>query len=142
MQTFLPYPDFTQSLASLDRARLGKQRVEAKQILLALTQPDYGWQSHPAVLMWRGFEPALATYGRICCEVWQDRGYTDSLWDWFYFREADEAATMPPWLNNPAFHSSHRSNLLRKDPIWYGRYGWTESPDLPYVWPTQLKEYS
>ncbi|HET9348893.1 MAG TPA: pyrimidine dimer DNA glycosylase/endonuclease V, partial [Arthrobacter sp.] len=31
MQTFLPFPDFQQSAAALDRARLGKQRVEALQ---------------------------------------------------------------------------------------------------------------
>ncbi len=140
MQTFLPYPDFTQSLACLDRARLGKQRVEAKQILLALTQPEYGWQSHPAVSMWRGHGSALATYGRICCEVWQDRGYDDSLWHFFY--EQETGGGMPGWFGSSDLHASHRSNLLRKDPIWYGRYGWTEGPDLPYVWPTQLKEHS
>ena len=32
MQTFLPYPDFRESLESLDYKRLGKQRVEAWQI--------------------------------------------------------------------------------------------------------------
>ena len=34
MQTFLPFPDFQQSAAVLDRVRLGKQRVEALQILV------------------------------------------------------------------------------------------------------------
>ncbi len=34
MQTFLPYDSYADSAAVLDRARLGKQRVEAKQILL------------------------------------------------------------------------------------------------------------
>lgn len=138
MQTFLPYPDFLRSLSCLDRARLGKQRVEAKQILLALTDPGYGWQSHPAVKMWRGYESALAAYGRICCEVWQDRGYSDSLWSWFHEREG--LSQYPRWMGDEAFHASHRSNLLRKDPVWYGRYGWTEGPDLPYVWPTSVKE--
>ena len=33
MQTFLPYPDIEKSLNSLDSKRLGKQRVEAYQIL-------------------------------------------------------------------------------------------------------------
>lgn len=33
MQTFLPYPDFARSAACLDRQRLGKQRLEAFQIL-------------------------------------------------------------------------------------------------------------
>jgi len=33
MQTFLPYPDFAASSAVLDDRRLGKQRVEALQIV-------------------------------------------------------------------------------------------------------------
>lgn len=36
MQTFLPYPDFEKSAYSLDRQRLGKQRVETLQIMQAL----------------------------------------------------------------------------------------------------------
>ena len=48
MQTFLPYSSFTQSAQALDYRRLGKQRVEAKQLILALTQPKYGWKNHPA----------------------------------------------------------------------------------------------
>jgi hypothetical protein len=34
-------------------------------------------------------------------------------------------------------HDSHRSNLLRKDPQWYGQFGWTVPDDLPYVWPVR-----
>ena len=37
MQTFLPYTDFRKSLESLDNKRLGKQRVEAYQIISAIT---------------------------------------------------------------------------------------------------------
>ena len=33
MQTFMPYPDYSESARCLDRQRLGKQRVEAFQIL-------------------------------------------------------------------------------------------------------------
>ncbi len=54
MQTFLPDPDFTVSAQLLDTRRLGKQRVEALQVLRALTRESYGWKSHPAVLMWGG----------------------------------------------------------------------------------------
>jgi hypothetical protein len=35
VQTFLPYADFAESARVLDRARLGKQRVEALQVLRA-----------------------------------------------------------------------------------------------------------
>lgn len=33
MTTFLPYADFTETAKVLDRARLGKQRVETLQIV-------------------------------------------------------------------------------------------------------------
>ena len=36
MQTFLPYPDFQLSAECLDYKRLGKQRLEAFQLLVAL----------------------------------------------------------------------------------------------------------
>ena len=49
MQTFLPYEDFRASARVLDRQRLGKQRVEAKQILQALERPGEpsGWEGIP-----------------------------------------------------------------------------------------------
>ena len=135
MQTFLPSPRFAESARCLDRARLGKQRVEAKQILLALRDPAYGWQNHPAVKMWRGHEDALIAYGMTVCVEWRRRGYADTLLPFFAPLPADHDLREPPWLGDPAFHASHRSNLLRKDPTWYGRFGWEEPPDLPYVWP-------
>ena len=79
MQTFLPYPDFARSARVLDRKRLGKQRVETLQILRAIELPDYGWATHPAVRMWRGFVPALVEYGLENCREWTRRGYADSV---------------------------------------------------------------
>jgi hypothetical protein len=40
MQTFLPLPDFIESAKVLDYKRLGKQRVEAWQILKAILNPN------------------------------------------------------------------------------------------------------
>lgn len=138
MQTFLPYLDFTLSARCLDRQRLGKQRVEAKQIYLALTNPSYGWQSHPAVRMWRGWENHLARYGLAICDEWTRRGYNDTLRDFFLPRcvptQLCDIYEVPAHFT-PSFAASHRSNLLRKDPVWYSQFNWHESPDLPYVWP-------
>ena len=78
MQTYLPFPDFQQSAAVLDRVRLGKQRVEALQILRALVIPEYGWQSHPAVRMWMGYVPALTLYGLSMVDEWTARGGEDT----------------------------------------------------------------
>ena len=78
MQTFVPFADFEQSARSLDDRRLGKQRVETIQIVRALTVPGYAWASHPAVLMWKGYEEGLGRYGLTCCEVWIERGFGDT----------------------------------------------------------------
>ncbi len=133
MQTFLPYPSFTQSAECLDRQRLGKQRVEAKQIYLALTEPGYGWQNHPAVKMWKGYEQALLNYGFTACYEWRQRGYKDTLIDFFGDKITNVGSNLP-WITEE-FCLSHRSNLIRKSPEYY-RYMWPDVPDnLPYVWP-------
>lgn len=133
MQTFLPYPDFQQTAACLDNRRLGKQRVEAYQILRALENPEHGWQRHPAVKMWRGYDDALRLYMNACIEEWVRRGFRNTM----LLAPVAGAPTLPPWLGDPAFHASHRANLLRKDALYYARYGWTDDPTLPYIWPPE-----
>lgn len=134
MQTFLPYPDFNQTMGVLDWKRLGKQRVECKQILNALNGTG-GWSRHPAVLMWRGHALALQYYMDCAIREWVRRGYRNTMPLWGTRKPAKRY--MPDWLGDPVFHASHRSNLLRKDPTHYGQFGWVEAPDLEYVWPVQ-----
>jgi len=139
MQTFLPYPDFAKSVEVLDYRRLGKQRVEAKQLLQALHFPGQShWANHPAAIMWQGCEKALAEYWRVCCLEWKSRGYQDNLLheaERYLASVADTPTTLPEWFGDRKFHAAHRSNLLRKHPTHYGKFGWTEHPHLPYVWP-------
>ena len=145
MQTFLPYPSFLASAQVLDRQRLGKQRVETLQILRALELPDYGWQNHPVVRMWRGRTPALVRYGLDCARVWTSRGHSDSTADQIaefapWVRERTQAdlqrdALLPSWLGDERLHRSHRSQLIAKDPEYY-RPLFPESPEgLDYFWP-------
>ncbi len=145
MQTFLPYPDFVASAEVLDDRRLGKQRVETFQVLRALTWPTYGWKNHPATRMWRGFLPALVAYGLATCDAWERRGHADgtraSLLEFTggrvpHWHDLHRQGQLPPWLGLDAFHVSHRSALVRKDPAFY-RERFPDVPDdLPYVWPT------
>ena len=151
MQTFTPYADFEQSLRTLDLKRLGKQRVEVIQIVRALTVPGYAWSSHPAVLMWKGYEEALGRYGLTSCEVWTERGFGDScaatitadlraygVADIRSYAELQAADALPPWLFDDALQRSHRSSLLRKDPEHYGPLFPPDTPrDLDYVWPVR-----
>lgn len=131
MQTFLPYKDFDRSAKALDWRRLGKQRVEAMQILRALRGQSIGWANHPAVRMWRGHERALKAYHNAVIREWVRRGYRNSM----RFECVRPGWAPPPWLDDE-FCAAHRSNLLRKDPEHYGRLGWTEPDDLPYRWPS------
>ena len=137
MQTFLPYPNFAESARVLDYRRLEKQRVEAKQIYLALTQPNYGWKNHPAVRMWKGHERNLIEYGFVICDEWQRRGYQDTLKQFFMDHSLDYRTPpiYPLWLGNSDFHLSHQSNLLRKDPKFYGPKFPGVPNNLPYIWP-------
>lgn len=136
MQTFLPYPSFTDSARVLDNRRLGKQRVETLQILKALTLPTYGWQSHPAVKMWRGFERGLVAYGIAICDEWRSRGFQDTCLDKIHQFVAlhPDSGGSPGWLT-PDLCLSHQSNLLRKDRAHYGPLFPNVPDDLPYVWP-------
>jgi hypothetical protein len=150
MQTFLPYADFERTARVLDLRRLGKQRVECIQVLRGLTRSDYGWRHHPAVKMWKGYEEALGRYSFTCCEVWVERGFADTCAATIGVdlrdagvtavrtqAELREADALPPWLGDPAFHRSHQSALVRKDPEFYGPVFADVPDDLEYVWPTR-----
>lgn len=136
MQTFLPYPDFNESARVLDPKRLGNQFYRE-----GLTLLRGKWQNHPASRMWRDYPIALCDYLLALYRELDERGY-------HYPHHRDEIChimdvkssqgfeiQMPPWVGDPAFHAAHRSNLLRKDPEWYGMFGWTEPDNLPYIWP-------
>lgn len=138
MQTFLPYPDYDKTAACLDYRRLGKQRVECKQILKVLLGETDAWKNHPAVKMWEGSVRSLIFYAERICLAWVERGYKDTLSAYFdeqNWKNSHLPWHTPTWMGNEAFHASHRSNLLRKDDKYYGQFGWQEPDNLPYVWP-------
>lgn len=149
MQTFLPFADYAKSAAVLDNKRLGKQRVENLQILKALLDPNYGWQNHPAVKMWREYPQALGYYHCAIVAEWTRRGFKDTTLEKFWRAyepdlpfpiHVDEwfvAHVSPKWIHDNRVYETHRSNLLRKDPVHYGQFGWTEPNNYCYWWPVK-----
>lgn len=148
MQTFLPLSSFRASLEALDYRRLGKQRVETFQLLVANGDPwaiaertrrtgktdsPKGWVNHPAAVMWRRYPDALKEYLNLSIEEWIRRGYNNTM----SLAPLPRLIEYPHWLGDHRLHASHRSNLLRKDSKFYGTKGWTEGPDLEYVWPAE-----
>ena len=132
MQTFLPYSSFRKSFKILDYRRLGKQRVEAHQILNVLLErtDTKGWRNHPITKMWNGYEPLLQLYFNNCVNEWVNRGYNNNM----ELENITEMIVDPDWLGNERFHSSHRANLLRKDYEYYSQFGWKENSSNPYAW--------
>lgn len=134
MQTFMPYNDFQLTAQVLDNKRLGKQRVEAWQVLRALRGQTKGWVNHPATVMWRGCEQSLIMYGLLICDEWQKRGFNDSLYDQFRAEWKNGKDLREPWwLGFEPLHTSHQSNLYRKDAVHYKEFA-VAPIDLPYVW--------
>jgi hypothetical protein len=137
VNTFLPFSDYDKSAEALDIKRLGKQRVEALQILKANLGKTQGWRNHPAAVMWRGYEGQLYFYIRAICYRWTKLGYQDTC-----LQQAKELAKEIPsdrfqrpwWLGKRGFHRSHRSNLKRKDS---NHYKFPVPDDLPYLWPRE-----
>ena len=133
MQTFLPYPSYIESMRCLDKARLGNQ-VYREGITLLRGK----WANHPASKMWRGHEYDLGKYLLAGLRALSERGrdYPHHVEEINMHMDRFRDTGPPLWLGDPAFHASHRSNLLRKNPDWYGQFGWNEPHDLEYVWPS------
>lgn len=135
MQTFLTHDMFRETASILDRQRLGKQRLEAWQIIkinnkhadnqsLILPSP-VGYEHHPAVKMWRGYSNLLCLYGMRMCMEWKTRRYQDNLHDLFLQESHKHEFIIPPWWTDPEektlIISSHRGLLVVKDPVYYNK---------------------
>lgn len=153
MQTFLvDTSSYTSTFYKLDMKRLGKQRIEGYQILRAINDPNYGWQNHPAVKMWRPYPKELLNYTLLSCTIWRDRGYNDTVEarlheefpDWSYSMDL----SLPPFITDRLIET-HRANLWLKAPSQYPAAWELFALDLPnlvccpgrcnYYWPSHSK---
>ncbi len=82
---FRPYTDWERSAACLDDLRLGKQRVEAKQILYVFLRKlgivrdgKRGWLTHPIVLLYfnngKPYIDDVVGFFQACVKEWKKRG--------------------------------------------------------------------
>lgn len=96
------------------------------------------WYNHPAAQMWKNYETYLVIYGRIFCKEWVSRGYKDTCYDKInaFYDKFKISVDRPTWLGNENLHLSHKSNLIRKDAVFYRKVFGDEIPNnLEYVWP-------
>lgn len=114
----------------LDDRRLGKQRVEAMQIIDAIEKDGKGWKNHPATAAWRyrpierlsdtgldiadsvpteinesiqkAYLPALKLYHDIMIREWVDRGKNNNM-EVFYTDEEYQSFIKGMWKNSIPF---------------------------------------
>ena len=118
MQTFLVYPSFPESAKHLDNKRLNKQFLEARQILKTLISGG-GWANHPAIKMWKNHEGSLLNYCAAISLECDNRKFKITLGTVQLYKIVEGKIhclnySVPEWLGNEKFHSSHRSRLLCK----------------------------
>lgn len=141
MQTFITDYNPNISAKSLDNKRLGKQRVEAIQIADCLLTKETRWKNHPAVKMWKGYEPFLIkVYLLSIINEWEARGFKNQKcadhWQRLYKKVKNQPIKYPDWITKE-FIEAHRSNLIRKNTEFYE----SKFPDtkygLKYIWPVR-----
>jgi hypothetical protein len=139
MQTFLPYPSFTDSLKCLDFKRLNSQCNEALLIVKTIEENRKPWSNHPAVNQWRKYLTALKIYYNTAVLIWNSKRKKngETVKQRILLSINNNDIRYPIWLGKVDYHNSHKSNLLRKYPKHYTQFNWNVPDNLPYIWPSK-----
>ena len=121
VNTFLVHSDYALSCKALDKSRLGKQRVEAAQIIDAITalkagDSNRGWVNHPATRSWVNNLDSLKLYFNAVVNEWIARGFTNN---YELYTGIDPSVEKPYWVDCSAVHYSHMAQLIQKDELYY-----------------------
>lgn len=114
MQTFLPFSNFEQCAATLDKKRCFKQVVEAAQIIKTLIGQSTAWKNHPVMKQWTGYVNCLSYYHNVFYN------YCKTVYDIQFVKShtlcIDLSTTIvyPRWFSDERIFYSHRCRLLAK----------------------------
>jgi len=114
--TFLVTDDYAENATILNSSRLGKQRLEAKQIIIALEEGS-GWVNHPATKSWSGHIDSLKLYYNAIVTEWVKRGYNNNMP--LYDLPPPEEIIHPPWIFEKPIQFAMMSQLIQKDSEFY-----------------------
>ena len=134
VNTFVISSNIRECARALDYRRLGKQRVEARQIFNGTTaNGGDGWKNHPATLAWVGHANALHAYTNAMIDEWISRGYNNNMEKY----EISTPVVWPWWFEWEVLHNSHKASLNRKDPSYYSFAIPPGYSEFGYVWPSK-----
>jgi len=146
MQTFLPYPSYSQTAMCLDNKRLIKQILEAVQIFNVIKNPlAKGWQKHPAVNQWRNHPGQLMSYAVCMCHEYTNRFNKIHKYDAQIknYLMNNMIGPSPKFRFNVNYLDNHKAILLGKDFSYYKYYWPNIHPAIktngkwPYIWPSK-----
>jgi hypothetical protein len=160
VNTFVTASTPEECASNLDNKRLGKQRVEAKQIIDILESSHLneskGYSNHPIVAQWRGFTQALKVYYNAIFDEWEARGYKndklkryeivqDPALSHLVTKPNEVVVMFPKWFFNPIIHLTYKCDLYRKKPEYYGKiFNFTsdekEYLNKGYIWTSRLNQ--
>lgn len=142
---FIIVPNIQLTADMMDKKRIGKQRIEVKQIIDILEEIDKNGSSksksrvsHPAIKSWIGYTNHLKVYFNIIVRKWISYGFKNN----YELYDIDERPynivpcifdgktasydiskfnqySFPFWVSFPPFYMSHQASLCRKDPLHY-----------------------
>ena len=117
VNTFIPFRSFKKIAQALDTKRLGKQRVEAMQIINIIDGKTNkkGFKNHPAVRMWKKYPDALKHYHDAMIDEWVRRGHKNTMNKY----NVKKKLSLPWFMKNKAIRLSYQANLIVKDPKHY-----------------------
>lgn len=146
LRTWLPDKSFVSSATLLHDNEVFRVRQHALFILNTLAGRNNHMRHSPHVVMWRGSELALVSYGVTMCREWRQRGNEDKLEPQIlaFGQEGLDTEALSPelhgnrpwWLGNEGFHLSHKSGLIALNPEYYGVLWKNIPPYLPMVTPS------
>lgn len=123
---------------------------ELFDVLTGATKSDSYSKNSPVKGMWRGYEYALGIYVMMSGMEWcYRRGFAGHKSFWPVFKgiqelkhyDKDFVYEVPPWFRDTDVLASHRSNLVRRDPLTY-EDTWHVCPqNWPYLWPIIDKKF-
>lgn len=150
MRVFVPYSDIGLSAACLAESDLAIQRNNAMTILETLAGRTRGWQWHPGVSMWIGYEDVLSAFAHAINNEWINantsaNGGTGVVPLGQDFDKKLQAmgnrllmtkyTAKPWWWGHDKFHASNRAAMMRHDPDWYKELFADDDPGICDWWP-------
>jgi len=144
---FIPLSDPKEIAKVLDDKRLGKQRVEAKQIITIISgeAKSLAWSNHPVVLMWKGYVSELKYYYDCIVLEWIKRGYVNNMHLYKDIEKIKQPKQMPWFMYCKSILLSHQASLLRKNYAHYHKYFHSKYlktfMNHSYIWAVESEHY-